>query len=323
MSICDDVLRKISKQTACSAGKRDLISGYLGKDCNMTLKDKKFIPYYIAGGVLVLIAVLCVVIISASPKNEPEETTEPESTTLFMNGEVPYYEDVAASAYDKEDFTMTDEGRIVYSNASVRYTTGIDVSSHQGTIDWEKVAADGIEFAIIRIGYRGYGAAGNICEDEYSEENIKNASAAGLKVGVYFYSQAVNTDEALEEAEFVLDIIENYDIEYPVVFDWENEPDIAMRTDNVTGDELTDCAVSFCNAVKTAGYTPAIYLNLNNAYNQYDLSKIKQYCIWYAQHEGEQPEMYYSYTIWQYSDTGTVDGISGNVDLNISFSDFA
>ncbi len=289
----------------------------------MKIKNKKYIPYYIVGGIIIAIAIIIVIVVVIGNSSDNEVTTEhEEESTLFMNGEVPYYSDVAASAYDKEDFSMTDEGRIVYTESNVKYSTGIDVSSHQGDIDWEEVASDGIEFAIIRIGYRGYGSAGIICEDDKSEENMTNAVAAGLKVGVYFYSQATSTEEAQEEAEFILNIIEKYDIDYPVVFDWENEPDITMRTDNMTGDEITDCAVSFCNTVKSAGYTPAIYLNLSNAYNQYDLSRIKQYTLWYAQHEGEQPDMYYNYTIWQYTDTGIVDGIDGYVDLNISFSDF-
>lgn len=291
----------------------------------MRLKDKKFIPYYIAAAVIVSLAVLIVIIIGIRGRTNPAEAeiTTHEPATLFMNGEVPYYADVAASAYRKESFSMSEEGRMVYADDAVSYSTGIDVSSHQGEIDWEAVKADGIDFAMIRIGFRGYGSSGNLCEDDRGRENIGNAAEAGLSVGVYFYSQATTPEEAAEEADFVLEILKDHDIGYPVVFDWENEPDVAMRTDGMTGDEITDCAVAFCEEIKKAGYIPAVYFNLTDAYVRYDLSRIKDYPFWYAQHEGEAPLFYYQYTIWQYSDTGSVDGINGNVDLNIAFSDFS
>ena len=296
-----------------------------GKEQNMRLKDKKFIPYYITAAVIILLAVLIVIIIGhRSGEETPEEVpTTQEPSTLFMNGEVPYYADVAASAYKKDSFSLNEDGRMVYADDAVSYTTGIDVSSHQGEIDWDAVKADGIDFAMIRIGFRGYGASGNLCEDDRGRENIENAADAGLSVGVYFYSQATTPEEAAEEADFVLEILKDHDIEYPVVFDWENEPDVAMRTDGMTGDEITDCAVAFCEKIKNAGYIPAVYFNLTDAYVRYDLSRIKDYPFWYAQHEGESPLFYYQYTIWQYSDTGSVDGIDGNVDLNIAFSDFS
>lgn len=291
----------------------------------MNLKDKKYFPYYIAAAVIILVAIAAVITISrlSSARKEPETEPTSEQTTLFMNGEVPYYSDVPASKYIKDSFTVDENGRIAYADASVKYSTGIDVSSHQGEINWEKVKNDGIDFAIIRIGYRGYGSKGNICEDEMSERNIKGADDAGLKVGVYFYSQATTPEEAAEEAEFVLKIIKKYRIDYPVVFDWENDPGIGgMRTDNVGGDTLTACAVSFCEKIKDAGYIPGVYFNLNDAYVRYNLGKIKDYPFWYAQYEGTAPAFYYNYDIWQYSASGKVEGIKGNVDLNISFADY-
>lgn len=286
----------------------------------MTLRDKRFIPYYIAAAVMILTAVMAVTIISLSESNNkaPEITTQ-EAPSIFMNGEVPYYSDIPASAFIQDNFFI-ENGRMVYNDTSVSYSTGIDVSSFQGNINWDAVAADGIDFAIIRAGLRGYGAAGSIYEDDNARKNIKEAIDAGLNVGVYFYSQAITPDEALEEAEFVLDIIKDYELDFPVVFDWENEPGIGMRTDNLDRSVLTQCAVTFCEKIKEAGYTPAVYFNLTDAYVRYDLSKIKDYVFWYAQHEGEAPKFYYEYNIWQYSDSGTVDGIDGNVDLNICFN---
>lgn len=289
----------------------------------MSLKDKKFLPYYIAAAVIILLSVLATVIIGLQNNNVKEEpTTQPEPSTVFMNGEVPYYPDIPASTYEAASFAYNENGRITYSDKNTDYTTGIDVSAHQGYIDWDTVADDGIDFAILRVGYRGYGSAGNICMDDMFETNIINAEKAGIKIGVYFYSQAVSQEEAIEEAEFVIDAVSDYDIDCPVVFDWENEPGMGMRTDNLPGDVITDCAVSFCEKVKEAGYTPAVYFNLTDAYVRYDLDRISDYVFWYAQHEGDTPEFYYQYSIWQYSDAGTVDGINGNVDMNICFASF-
>lgn len=289
----------------------------------MNLKDRKFIPYYIAAAVIIILAVILVVLIGdQSIDNEPDESTVPETSTLLMNGDVPYYENIPASTYDPASFVYDENGRIFYNDKNVKYLTGIDVSAHQGNIDWNDVADDGIDFAILRVGYRGYGVAGNIKEDDMFRKNASAALKAGLKIGVYFYSQAISAEEAVEEAEFVIDTISGFDIEYPVVFDWENEPDIGMRTDNLSGDIITQCAVSFCEKVKAAGYTPAVYFNLTDAYVRYDLDKISDYAFWYAQHEGSSPLFYYQYGIWQYTNSGKVDGISGNVDINICFEEY-
>ena len=285
----------------------------------MILLNKKFIPFYITALFLIVTAIMIVRFTSEYEIKNQETTTIQEQTPIYINGNVPYYPDIQVSSYMKENFTVID-GRIAYTDNSVSYTTGIDVSSFQGDIDWEAVAADGIDFAIIRAGLRGYGTSGNIYEDEKARENLKNAAAAGIQTGVYFYSQAITVQEAIEEAEFILDIIKDYKIEAPVVFDWENEPGVSMRTDNLDSYTLNLCAVAFCEKIKEAGYTPAVYFNLTDAYSKYNLDKIKDYIFWYAQHEGEAPEFYYSYSIWQYSDNGKVDGIDGIVDLNICFN---
>ncbi|MBQ8210883.1 MAG: glycoside hydrolase family 25 protein [Clostridia bacterium] len=286
----------------------------------MNLKDKRFLPYYITAAVIIICAFAAVAIINISHRVQ-EETTTTQPSPEFISGDIPYYENIPASAYSKDKFTEED-GRMIYTDTDVNYYTGIDVSSYQGEIDWNAVAADGIDFAIIRVGYRGYGTAGNIRIDESADINIKAASQAGLKIGVYFYSQATTVAEAEEEADFVINAIKNYDIDYPVVFDWENDPGVGMRTDGMTAEETTPCAVAFCEKIKAAGYTPAVYFNLSDAYDRYNLDAISDYSFWYAQFEGEAPEFYYEYSIWQYSDSGTVDGIKGKVDLNICFTAF-
>lgn len=287
----------------------------------MNFKDKKLIPYYLTAAVIILCAFGAVAIINTAWNIEKETTSTTKPSDELLSGDVPYYENIPASSYSKEHFTEID-GRMVYTDTDVNYYTGIDVSSYQGNINWNAVANDGIEFAIIRIGYRGYGAAGNICLDSMADTNIKAAKDAKIKTGIYFYSQATTVEEAQEEADFVLDAIKNYNIDYPVVYDWENDPGVGMRTDGMTVDAITQCAVAFCEKIKDAGYTPAVYFNLSDAYERYNLDLINDYVFWYAQFEGDVPEFYYEYSIWQYSDKGTVKGIKGKVDLNICFSSF-
>ena len=289
----------------------------------MDFRNTKYIPYYIAGFIIILTSVIIAFIIPILNTEKTPETTLPqETTTLPIADGVPVYPDIPASAFPQEMFIM-ENGRAKYLDENIKTYTGVDVSSFQGDIDWEKVKNDGIDFAIIRAGLRGYGSKGLIHEDENARKNIEGALEAGLQVGVYFFSQAITVEEAIEEAEFVLDIIKDYNITFPVVFDWENEPDKNMRTDNLPDNILTDCAVAYCERVKQEGYIPAVYFNLSFGYLRYNLDAIKNYTFWFAQHKEDSPEFYYNYSIWQYSHTGTVDGINADVDLNISFTDFS
>lgn len=211
------------------------------------------------------------------------------------------------------------DGRVKYSG-NTEALTGIDVSYYQGDIDWTAVAADGIDFAFIRVGYRGYGE-GTLNEDECFKKNISGAIAAGIEVGIYFFSQAITEAEAIEEARYVLSLIDGYDVTWPVVFDWETIGSASARTDNLDGQSLTKCAVAFCEAVKNAGYTPMVYFNKTLGYLKYDMSQIQQYELWYAYYH-EAPDFIYDYQIWQYG-AGAVKGISGQVDLNIAFKDYS
>ena len=196
---------------------------------------------------------------------------------------------------------------------------GIDVSYYQGTIDWEKVKASGIEFAIIRLGYRGYGKEGKLVEDKMYWQNIQNAITAGLDVGVYFFSQAVTVEEALEEAEFVLERIKNYDITMPVVYDWEYVSEEA-RTANMDRRTLTDCYLAFCGKLEEAGYTPMAYFNPNQARNLMNLTELEDYPFWLAFYT-DRMTYPYRFEMWQYTDSGKVPGIEGPVDLNLYFTD--
>ena len=224
-------------------------------------------------------------------------------------------EDVEKHAYDWKNLIREGE-RLSYDDEEYTSRFGIDVSHHQGDIDWEKVRAEGVTFAFIRIGYRGYGKEGKICPDTRALENIKEAQAQGIDVGVYFFSQAVSEAEALEEADFVLSSLENIDLQLPVVYDPESILDDEARTDNVTGEQFTKNTRVFCDTVREAGYEPMIYSNMLWEAYEFDLAQLSDLDIWYADYEKE-PQTPYHFTFWQYSNEGTIDGIEGAVDLNL------
>ena len=197
--------------------------------------------------------------------------------------------------------------------ALVRTERGVDVSKFQGSIDWNAVAADGITFAIIRCGYRGYGT-GKLVEDETFRQNIAGASAAGLKVGVYFYSQAVNEEEAVEEASMVLSLVSGYGLPMGVYYDTEYVA--GGRANVLSAAERTACAVAFCETIRSGGYTPGVYSYASWFYNNLNFANISKYRTWIAQYR-DTLSFSYKYDIWQYSSTGRVNGIPKPVDMNI------
>ena len=239
---------------------------------------------------------------------------------IFSGYRVPINFDLPANPYDNSAFKKQDD-RIYYEGEGFDIRYGIDVSEHQGVIDWSKVAADGIDFAIIRAGYRGY-SAGAPNTDKYFLENLQGAINAGLDVGVYFFSQAINTKEAVEEAEYVLSLIEGYEITYPIVFDWEPLSYSGSRTKTYDGGVVTDCALAFTRRIAEAGYRGMVYYNKTMAYLKLDLPRLQDEEIWFAQYNTLYPTYIYHYDMWQYG-TAKVSGISGQVDMNISFVDYS
>ena len=193
-------------------------------------------------------------------------------------------------------------------------TVGIDVSKWNGKIDWNAVKNSGISYVIIRCGYRG-SAQGSLIEDPKFETNIKGATAAGLKVGVYFFSQAVDETEAVEEASMVLDQIRNYKISYPVFLDVEASGGRADKIDKAT---RTAVCKAFCQTIQNSGYTAGIYANKTWLESKIDTGSLSAYKIWLAQYAAK-PTYKGRYDLWQYRSTGSVSGISGNVDFNISY----
>lgn len=198
---------------------------------------------------------------------------------------------------------------------------GIDISKEQDYVDFVKVKKAGINFVMLRVGARGYGS-GQLVLDEYFLDNIKRATDAGLEVGVYFFSQAVNENEAIEEANMVLENIKDYKITYPVAFDMEYIPNDTARIDNLSKTEKTAIAKAFLDTVLAAGHKPMIYGNKEWLIKQIDMSKLAGYDVWLAQEE-DIPDYPYKFAMWQYDTNATIDGIAGYTNLNISFIDYS
>lgn len=233
---------------------------------------------------------------------------------------VPISDTLKKNSYRTENIIISGDEIAYGENGQQISHKGIDVSKYNGVIDWSKVAADGVEFAFIRVGIRGYGAEGRLVADEGFEDNIKNALSNGIKVGVYFFTQATTEEEAREEAQFVKDLIAPYKIQCPVVVDVEKIDDSEARMNKISVADRTKMVKIFCQEIEKAGYKPMIYFNMEMAALMLDLNELEEYDKWFAYYN---KDIYYPYDfkVWQYSDKGTVDGIDGKVDLNISFGE--
>lgn len=249
-----------------------------------------------------------------------KETKEPEILHFVDVYQNPYQVEINPNVekHDYKDEAFVHNGdRLSYEgDSNYTYRLGVDVSEHQGYVDWQALKDSGFEFAFIRLGYRGYGQEGRICLDREFHRNIQNAQAAGFDVGVYFFAQAVNEEEALEEANFVLQNLEGYTLQLPVVYDPESILDDEARTDNVSGEQFTKNTEVFCSAVADAGYDPMIYANMLWEAFELDLEELSEYPLWYADYE-PAPQTPYHFRFWQYTNQGQVPGITGNTDLNI------
>ena len=246
----------------------------------------------------------------------------PDDIVVVSNGRfhfVPIRDDLKKHNLLEENLKVLENGEVQYEvDGEITSHKGIDVSKYQGDIDWEKVAKAGVEYAIIRVGVRGYGKEGKIVLDEKFESNLKGATQAGILVGVYFFSQAITEEEALEEAQTVLDAISGYSITYPIVYDVEKTSASEGRMNQLTVEERTKMARIFIDKIKEAGYTPMIYSNMEMWTVLLDMTAFEDVEKWFAYYN---TDLYfpYDYAIWQYTDKGTIDGIKGDVDLNISF----
>ena len=235
-----------------------------------------------------------------------EEETVPPTT--------PEERPPLANPYDRNDCQYIDNYQKLQYGDSI---TAIDVSAYQEDIDWQKVADSGVEMAMIRAAFRGWGQAGVIKVDEYVHKNLQGADEVGLTVGVYFFSQATSIEEVNEEIDILLDIIKDHNITGYVVYDWEYVSEEA-RTANVDARTLTDCSLHFCKRVEEAGYVPMVYFNTYQGINLLELEELKAYDFWLARYT-DRMNFPYRVRMWQYTDSGKVPGIKGKVDINVFF----
>ena len=220
---------------------------------------------------------------------------------------------------DVEKFYTGDDGYMHYSDDNIKDTlVGVDLSTFQSDIDWETLAKNkDIDFVMLRVGYRGY-TQGGLMLDSSFEDSKAAVIKYKIPTGLYFFTQAITYDEGVEEANFVLKQIGKMNVKYPIVIDSELIGDSEARGDNASNDERTDGIVGFCETIKAAGYTPMIYASRNMFAQCLDMDRLGDYELWLA-HYANVPNFPYKYTGWQYTESGTVDGISGDVDLDLWF----
>lgn len=262
-----------------------------------TKKERKLLVKWIVALAAMLAVMVCVVLL-LRPQAPHQDPPPPETTLPTAPAE--------QFGYDENGFLTS------LNRPSI---PGIDVSHHQGVIDWQKVAQSGVKFAIIRLGYRSF-RDGELHVDEQAQRNLEQAKAAGLKIGAYFFSQAVDTAQAVEEAQFALDILGGTKLELPLVYDWEFVSS-SVPTANVSGETLMACVRAFCGRVEQAGYEPMVYFNQDLARTMLDLDGL-EYPFWLAKY-AEKLDFTHRVRCWQYTDKGRVPGIDENVDIDLYF----
>ena len=210
------------------------------------------------------------------------------------------------------------------NNSQTKVLSGIDVSKHQGIIEWSKVKKTGqVDFVMIRAAYRGY-TEGSIYEDSQFLNNVKGAYNNGIKVGLYFYSSAINEAEAKEEANYMLNLINKYGVEnyikYPIVIDVEDFE--GTRNYHLTSNQRANNVKAFCEVIKNAGYTPMVYSYTYFLNSRINMNKLAEYDVWVADYSNKVNFYTGKYTMWQYTDKGNIDGITGKVDLNYGYKNY-
>ncbi len=230
----------------------------------------------------------------------------------------PYLE---KNTYDFSNLTMRQKQLAYYADGNTYSYVGADLSKYNEEVDFQVLKESGVSFVMLRLGMRGYGS-GELMPDERFAEYMAKAMEAELNIGVYFYSQAITAEEAAEEANFVIQNLENYPITYPVAFDMEYVANDTARVESLTREEKTNMAKVFLDTVKEAGYQPMVYGTKEWLLKHVDLTKLTEYDIWLSQQE-DVPDYPYQFQMWQYSKEGNLNGVNGDVNLNISFVDYS
>lgn len=261
-------------------------------------------------------------------KGELARVIEEQSAINVTNVYVPERKisagKVAMNSYNTDNFRI-DNGFMAYFDEEGNKIShlGVDLSYHNGTVDWGALKAAGCEFVMLRIGYRGY-TEGGLVKDEKFDEYLAGAKEAGINVGVYFFTQSVSVEEAEEEAEYVIELLDGITLEYPVAYDTEDVTDDSARTNT---EEISDVlrsqmCIAFCEKIKENGYYPIIYASENWMRRDMELEMLSEYEFWAPQYRSEN-DFLYDFTIWQYTEEGNIPGIKGEVDLDISMVDYA
>ncbi len=224
------------------------------------------------------------------------------------------------SEIDITQLTRTGEFMSYNTDGRTSSYVGVDLSKYNDYVDFQKLKNAGIDFVMLKVGARGY-ESGSMTIDDYYEGNIKRASDAGLEIGLYFASQAITEDEAIEEANTVLESIGDYDVTYPIAIDLEFVDGDSCRTEALIPESRTAIAKAFCDTIAEAGYVPMIYADKEMLIKELQLSKLQNFDIWLC-NPGDTPDYPYRFSMWQYSTSASIDGISGRANMNISFIDF-
>lgn len=255
-------------------------------------------------------------------KEEIREAKKPVNV-YFPKRNIKYGE-IPRNSYNPDNFVIEDGFMAYYNENGEKIShVGVDLSYHNNKVDFKKLADSPVEFVMLRCGYRGY-TEGGLIEDERFKEYAKAANENNLKLGVYFFTQAITEQEAISEADYVIKLIENYDISYPVAFDIEYVEDEEARTNTalLSREDLSKICIAFCERIKEAGYYPMIYASENWIRRKLDVSMLKEYDFWAPQYL-EKNDFLYDFTIWQYTDSGNAPGVEGSCDLNVSMVDYA
>lgn len=291
-------------------------------------------------GKLVLIVLICILIIGgtaaaiwavygllSSKLGDHIGNSSTVETVAFTDSElgelnIKKVEGADLNTYDTANLQKNANGFYEYIvDGKVISEVGVDLAEYQGDVDFNAVKSSGVDYVILRIGGRYYSNEGALYEDERFDTYYEQAKEAGLKVGAYFFSQAANSEEAVEEAQFVLKKLDGRPLDYPVAFDWEIIEDDDARTDHVSGKAITKIAEKFCDTIEEGDYQSIVYADTSLMLQSYDFETMKEYDFWLADYR-EFPNMYYDFAMWQYATDGTVDGIDGAVDLNICFKPY-
>lgn len=282
-------------------------------------------PLLLLAAGLLVVGLLAAVVISLLERDAVSRAEpDPHTGQVYINDGVNQVwhtplEGVPVSDLLPEEFDRAPEqdDRVRYLGTEYATRWGVDVSNYQGTIDWDALKQQGVTFAYLRLGFRGY-TAGALQPDRSFEQYYQGARDAGIDVGVYFFSQAVTVREAAEEARCVLETLDGRELSLPVYYDWEPVSAEDSRTLDNASLLLTAQARAFCRVVELGGYDAGVYMSRQQGYYRYHLAALQDWSLWIADY-GDYPDFYYRFDLWQYSDAGTLSGISAPVDLNLEF----